>query len=85
MLIDLRMLSHPCEPGRNSIVEYDLFLKSIYLFIYVFLGPHLRHMEIPRLGVESELHLLAYATATVTQDLSQVCNLKPQLTAMLDP
>ena len=26
----------------------------IYLFI-VILGPHLQHMEIPRLGVESEL------------------------------
>ena len=29
----------------------------IYLFIYLFsfLGPHAWHMEIPRLGVESEL------------------------------
>ena len=28
----------------------------VYLFIYcVFLGPHPRHMEIPRLGVQSEL------------------------------
>ena len=26
------------------------------------------HMEVPRLGVESELQLLAYATATATQD-----------------
>ena len=26
-------------------------------------------MEVPRLGVESELQLLAYATATATQDL----------------
>ena len=34
-------------------------------------------MEIPRLGVASELQLPAYATATATamQDLSQVCNL----------
>ena len=36
------------------------FLKGqfcfIYLFIYfVFLGPHLRHVEVPRLGVELEL------------------------------
>ena len=27
-----------------------------FLFL-VFVGPHLRHMEIPRLGVESELQL----------------------------
>ena len=31
---------------------------------FVFLGPHPRHMEVPRLGVESELQLPAYATAT---------------------
>ena len=32
-------------------------------------------MEVPRLGVESELHLLAYTTATATPDLSHICNL----------
>ena len=32
-------------------------------------------MEVSRLGVESELQMLAYATATATQDLSCVCNL----------
>ena len=32
-------------------------------------------MDIPRLGVESELQLPAYTTATVTQDLSHVCNI----------
>ena len=32
-------------------------------------------MEVPRLGVESELQLLAYATATATQNPSYVCNL----------
>ena len=33
-----------------------------------FLGPHLWHMEVPSLGVESELQLPAYATATATPD-----------------
>ena len=32
-------------------------------------------MEVPRLGVESELQLLAYTTATATPDLSCVCDL----------
>ena len=32
-------------------------------------------MEVPRLGVESELQLLACATATAMPDLSHVCNL----------
>jgi len=32
-------------------------------------------MEVPRLGVESELLLPAYARATATQDPSRICNL----------
>ena len=39
-------------------------------------------MEVPRLRVESELQLPAYAPATATQDRSRICNLQ---TAMLDP
>ena len=46
----------------------------IYLFVFCFLGPHLRHMEVPRLGVESKLQLLAYIRATATQDLSCICD-----------
>ena len=46
----------------------------IYLFIYLFLGPHLQQMEVPRLEVELELQLLAYTTATVTWDLSCLCD-----------
>ena len=39
---------------------------NIYLFIIAFFwgGLHLQHMKVPRLGVQSELQLLAYATAT---------------------
>ena len=32
-------------------------------------------MEVPRLGVELELQLLGYTTATATQDFSYVCEL----------
>ena len=38
--------------------------------LFFFLGPHLRHMEVPRLGVESEL--LVYTAATATPDPSHV-------------
>ena len=34
-----------------------------------------QHMEVPRLGVESELQLPAYTTATATPDPSHVCDL----------
>ena len=50
--------------------------KAIYtkneFFFFVFLGLHLQHMEVPRLGVELELQLLAYITAT--PDLSRICD-----------
>ena len=36
-------------------------------------------MEVPRLGVKSELQLPAYATATAMPDLSSICNLHHSL------
>ena len=45
------------------------------LFFFFFLGPNLQHMEVPRLGTESELQLLAYTTVTAMQDPSRVCDL----------
>ena len=61
--------SWPCRDAANPVApplelpDTDfcmeiIFLLFIYLFIFVFLpflGPLLRHMEVPRLGVESEL------------------------------
>ena len=35
-----------------------------FFFFWSFLGPHPQHMEVPRLGVESELQLPTYATVT---------------------
>ena len=40
---------------------------------------HLRHMEFPGLGVNSELQLLAYTTATATSDPSCICDLHSSL------
>ena len=36
---------------------------------------HLWHMDVPRLGIELELQLLAYPTATAMPDLSCICDL----------
>ena len=47
--------------------------KEKIFFLFSFLGSYPRRMEVPRLGVDSELQLPAYATATATQDLSRVC------------
>ena len=49
--------------------------RFVCLLLFGFLGPHLRHVEVPGLGVESELQLPAYTTATATRDPSHVCDL----------
>ena len=46
-----------------------------FFFFPAFVGPHFRHMEVPRLGVESKLQLPAYTRATATPDPSLICNL----------
>ena len=51
-----------CIPHHNS---YGFFS---------FLGTHPWHMEVPRLGTQSELQMPACTTATTTRDLSRVCN-----------
>ena len=47
----------------------------IFFSFFAFLGVHLWYMEVPRLGVKLELQLLAYTTATATQDPSRICDL----------
>ena len=49
---------------------------KVFFIFFFFLGPHLQHMELPGLGVESELQLLAFATATAMPDRSCVCYLQ---------
>ena len=45
-----------CACSFYSFVVYFLFKNLLIYFVFLpFLGPHLRHMEVPRLGVESEL------------------------------
>ena len=50
-------------------------VAKLFLFVFCFLGLHLWHLEVPRLEVELELQLPAYATAIAKQDLSRVSNL----------
>ena len=53
-----------------------LRVGTMFCFCFVFLlGPHMQHMELPRLGVELELQLPAYTTATATWDISCICDL----------
>ena len=50
-------------------------LKIRYFFLSFFKEPHLQHMEIPGLGVQSELQLQSYARTTVMLDLKHICDL----------
>ena len=55
---------------------YIIYIFKWILFFFILLfRATLRHMEVPRLGVESEPFLPAYTTATATRDPSRVCDL----------
>ena len=64
---------------NNSDNSYELGLSQgnscQFFFFLVFLGPQVQHIEIPRLGVQSELWPSAYTTATAMRDLSHICDL----------
>ena len=59
----------------SSALKVSVLSSTYYLFFFflLFLGPHLWHMEVPRLRVKSELQLLV--TVITTQDSSYFCNL----------
>ena len=61
----------------SQISSLKQYLKEVFgfLFFVFFLGPHLRHIEVPSLGVESELQLPAYTTARAMPDPRQVLDL----------
>ena len=61
------------SPSKCQV--YSVLLLLLLLLLLGFLGLHSQHMELLRLGVKSELQLLAYARATATLDLSRVCDL----------
>ena len=56
----------------------------IYVDFFFFLGPHLWYMEVPRLGVESELLLPASTTATATPDPQPLREVRDQTRILMD-
>ena len=67
-----RWCGYGCGVGHSG--SFDLTPSLETSFFFVILGLHLWHMKVPRLGVQSELQLPAFATATATADLS-ACDL----------
>ena len=66
-----------CFPCQTCLWHNLEVLNSsfFFFFFFFFLRATSQHTEGPRLGVESELQLLAYATATATWDPSHICDL----------
>ena len=58
---------------------------TLLLLLFCFFGPYLRHMEVPRLGVDLKLQLPAYTTATANTRSEPHLWPTSQLTAMPDP
>ena len=52
------LLPELAQSALEGSLEVPLFIILFYLFkkiFFVLLGPHQRYMEVPRLGVQSEL------------------------------
>ena len=62
--MQIHFLGVPCKLYQVLILKFFFFLEL-----------HLRHIEVPRLGVKSKLQLPATATAIATPNLSCVCDL----------
>ena len=50
-----------------NVVGACLLLCFALFYFFVFLGLNSQHMEVPRLGVQLDLQLPAYTTATATR------------------
>ena len=55
-------------------VNYQI-LWFLFCFFFLFSATPMAYMEVPRLGMVSELQMLACTMATATQDLSCLCHL----------
>ena len=58
---------------NNWNISHNMARLFVCLFVY-FLGLHSWHMLVPRWGIQPELQLPAFATATAMQDLSHICD-----------
>ena len=74
MLKDQYKTIHGLCTQMDQLFTFCSLCFSLFL-IYLFLGAHLGHMDVPKLGVRWELQLPAYTTATATRDPSCICNL----------
>ena len=77
-------LSHSFSRPQCFVQSWNIIGPQWALFMSInilscvclcFLGPHMQHMEVPRVGVETQHELPAYTTAIASPDPSRVCDL----------
>ena len=85
VLKELTAMRHK-EIGKYRSVDQRPFLSFFHFFFVAFPGPHPWHMEVPRLGVQSELWPPAYTQPQQRGIRAEPClQPTPQLKAMPDP
>ena len=75
----------PCQMLVGADISLETGDDAAFFFLFVFLGLHPWHMEVPRLGAELELHLPAYTTAIAAATSKPCLQPTSQLMAMPDP
>ena len=71
---DLLEIVFALRKKSEANISYCQISVIFFFFFFCFLGPYPQHVEVPRLGVESDLQLPA-SHATATQDSSCDCDL----------
>ena len=66
----------PKTPLQPRLLVFTPLWGPSSFFFFLFLGPHLGHMEVPRLGINCSCSCQPYTTATATRDPSHVCDLR---------
>ena len=59
---------------KHLIKVHEYTIGKLFLLFFFLFRATLVHMEVLRLGVESELQVSAHATATATPDPSHICD-----------
>ena len=75
----LQLVFHSMKQLVSTHILTHIYVVSTFslyfIYLFFFLGPHLGHMEVPRLGDESAQQLPTYGTAAAMPDLSPICDL----------
>ena len=79
MRVELKGFHQTHARKRPEVMEegiiHNVCMYQITTMYTFFLELYLWHIEVPRLGVESELQLRAYTTATAMPDVGLICDL----------